>query len=312
MPLSEEALNAYDVVSQDAIVRSLADDTAGRLRQLFDMHLIPGFSTANVLGLIPSGVTELAGRGEDVVVSTAQEAITDAAKTPEVRSALEAIYEFLDMVVDTVCDTFDIHTNRRDMAAQFAKGIAEIETALAPIEGVDKKLLLNGIAKGMREATSSFTALQGEAMDAASGVVVDDVLGTRTSRAENAAASAAAATYREVYNNIVADLAKRPPYDEDGVRRMAHTAASQVAGVYLGEDGKLKPTLGADGKASGMYGYILEGVRQLEAQQPVTAVFRLAPSDEIARSAEQVASAPPSPPAPSPPAPAPKPAVKAL
>ncbi len=298
MPLTREQLDDFDAKSQNEIVQKIAGDATGFVDKLLNPAAIVPYHLADSFGLVPNSLKEYGQDAKDFVLDGTRSAVHKMAEIDEVRSIVEAVEQFISSAIDYITKSLGFQTDRQKVIDGFKESAEKIEPVLQNLpEDVDKSLVRDGVIKGLRDAGSSISALQEQVKEEATDVV-GDVTGEKQSKADEVAASAAASTYQRVYKNLVDDYKDKNPGATagdafDDARRKAHETAARVAGVYMKEDGTFEPAKDGDGKYFGMFGFVHEGIKQVEAKQEVSASFRLAPPDEIARAATRQPAASP-------------------
>lgn len=298
MTLSRDQLNAYEANNQNEFALNVADEASGYLQRGTDLgaflHLPLTFKVVSEEQVGGWNKTK-----NDVIRDGSRQFVSGLMDdVPVAKDIMEAIGEFIGQIVDYLTETLGITTDRKAVIEQFKKTAGDIQKTLdneLPL-GIDRKLVGQGVIEGLRDAGSSISAVQEQIQEEAQGAI-GEFTGNHVSKATEAAASASAGTYRRVYTKLVDDYKikhsdyKNNPEEFDQVRRQAHDAAARASGVYMKEDGTFEPAKGADGKYYGIFGYIHEGISQVENGQEVTATYRLAPSDALARAADKAQSA---------------------
>lgn len=291
MPLSREQLDAYDTANQHLFVQKASGRVTHALDRALDPHFIPFYTSGKALGVIPDQAQQLIDQGKKGVIGGAGAVVQTLAQTPEIKSIIEAVEEFIGGVVDYFTKAFGISTDRQKVIDQFKKSAGDIERTLGDMPAdVNKDLLKDGVIRGLRDASGTFASIQAQALEEAKEKI-GEVTGKKVSKADDAAVSAATSTYGRIYENLMDDYKKKnaaaTPEQLDAARRKAHESAARVSGVYLGDDGKFQPAKDKEGNYFGMFGYVHQGIKQVEAKQEITATFRLAPSDDISRAAQK-------------------------
>lgn len=295
MALTRDQLNTYDANSQNEFVLRAADGGSGvveRATSLYYFLHLPytaGLVSSEQMNSMESKKNGYIQQGARTVVQQLVEHV------PVAKDIIEAIEEFIGGAVDYVTNALGIQTDRQKVINGFKQSAKSIENTLDDIQGVDKDLLTDGVFKGLRDAGSSISALQDQLKEEAKDAV-GKVTGQKQSKADEVAASAAASTYQRVYKNLVDDFRDKNPGQTgeafDAARRKAHETAARVAGVYMKEDGTFEPAKDGDGHYYGMFGFVHEGIKQVEDGKGVSTTFRLAPSDEVTRAATREPASP--------------------
>lgn len=291
MPLSREQLNQFDANKQHEFVLKAADAGSGLAERASSLHWI--LHWPHTVGVIGSDqLAEWETTKNDYIRQGFRVATRELVDNfPVAKDIIEAVENFIGGVVDYVTKTLGISTDRHKVIDQFKKSAGDIEKTLGDMPAdVNKDLLKDGVIRGLRDASSTFSSIQAQALEEARDKI-GEVTGKKTSKADDAAVSAATSTYGRIYENLMDDYKKKntaaTPEQLDEARRKAHESAARVSGVYLGDDGKFQPAKDKEGNYFGMFGYVHQGIKQVEAKQEITATFRLAPSDEISRVAQR-------------------------
>ncbi len=291
MPLSREQLNQFDASTQHEFVLRAADAGSGIVERASSLHWI--LHWPHTVGLVGSDqLAEWESIKNDYIKQGFRIATRELIDNlPIAKDIIEAMESFIGGVVDYVTKTLGISTDRQKVIDQFKKSAANIEKTLGELPAdINRDMLKDGVIRGLRDASSTFSSIQAQAMEEAKDKI-GEVTGKKVSKADDAAVSAATSTYGRIYENLMDEHKKKHPTSTpeqlDEVRRKAHEAAARVSGVYLGEDGKFQPAKDRDGNYFGMFGYVYQGIKQVEAKQEITTTFRLAPSDDISRAAQK-------------------------
>lgn len=298
MPLTKEQLENYETSNQNEFILRLADgsaDVAGKASSFYWLlhwpHAIGLVNNEQMLALeeTKNGYIQ---QGARVAARGLVEAV------PQAQGILEAINEFISQAVSYVKETLGIETDRDKVIKGFSNATANIEQTLDQLPAhINRESISNAVAQGLRDAGSSLGSIRAQISEETRNAVEEITGETQQSKADEVAVSAAASTYRRVYENLMDDFAgsvsSPTATQQDEARRSAHSAAAQVSGIYMTNEGDFEPAKDGSGNYSGMFGFVHAGIKQVEAGQAVNTQFTLAPTDEVARAA---ASAPPPPP----------------
>lgn len=294
MALTHEQLAAYEHATQGEVAKGINKKVGGVIDAALNPGNIPFYGV--VAPLVPESITTL-GRNTISTVKSLAEGVTEGITGNEgFRNIVEAVETFIGNVCDYVAETLGIQTDRQKVIASVKKSAKEIDAHLNELPAnIDRKAVEEGVVQGLRDAGSSISAIQAQIAEEGEEAI-GKITGTSNSKANGVAAEVASTTYQRIYSNLMAKFDETHSgasgEDKDVARRQAHSAAAQVTGIYLSEDGTFQASKDANGHYFGMYGYIREGILQIEGgKSEIAADYRLGPTDDVARAARMQSAA---------------------